>query len=184
MHYLQDIMANFAGFCEDRLAIDAAARRGEDITALQDTLETNLITSFRDLVRWRWQWDIDNPLAAFEISVHTSTSFSTDNEGPLFNSLLYFTSLEPATELVLYNTTLLMFVHFYQDITKDSIAGPGMSIWPEHMRPQPTNPLILPSESLNMHDIALETCRSVDYHLQGTHASSGSFSLMFPLRMW
>lgn len=184
MHYLQDIMANFAGFCDDRLAMDAAAGRGEDITPLKDALETNLILSFRELVRWRWQWDIDNPDAAFEKSVHTSTSFSIDSEGPLFNSLLYFTSLEQATGLVLYNTTLLMFVHFYQDITRDSIAGPGLSIWPQHIRPRPTNPLMLPSESLNMREIALETCRSVDYHLQGTHASSGSFSLMFPLRMW
>ena len=184
MHYLQDIMADFAGFCEDRLAMDAVGARGEDIAPLQNALEINLIASFRELVRWRWQWDIDNPHAAFEKSVHTSASFSIDSEGPLFNSLLYFTSLEQATELVLYNTTLLMFVHFYQDITKESIAGPGLSIWPEHMRPSPTNPLILPSESQTMDEIALETCRSVDYHLQGTHASSGSFSLMFPLRMW
>ena len=184
MHYLQDIMADFAGFCDDRLAMDAASRRGEDITPLQDALEANLINSFRHLVRWRWQWDIDNPDAAFENPVHASTSFSIDSEGPLFNSLLYFTSLEPATELVLYNTTLLMFVHFYQDITKESISGPAMSIWPEPTRPQPTNPLLLPSESLSMHEIALETCRSVEFHLQGTHASSGSFSLMFPLRMW
>ena len=164
--------------------MDAAVDRGDDITALQHALETKLITSLQDLVRWRWQWDNDNPEAVFERSIDTSTSFSVDSEGPLFDKVLHFMSLEQATELLLYNTTLLLFVHFYQDITKESILEPTMSIWPAHERPGPTNPLMLPSESLQLEDIALEACKTVDYHLLGLHASSGAFALMFPLRIW
>lgn len=184
MHYLQDVVCNFPGFCEDRLAMDAAVARGDDVTVWQYALETNLIESFRELVRWRWRWDITNPDAVSERPIDTSTSLSVDSQGPLFDNVLHFMSLEQATELMLYNTTLLLFVHFYQDITKQSILELAMSIWPAHERPRPTNPLILPSESLQLEDIVLEACRSVDYHLQGLHASSGAFALMFPLRTW
>ena len=183
MHYLQDILCNFPGFCEDRLDIDAAAAREEDVTTQWRTLEAKLITNFRNLVRWRWQWDADNPGVAYEKHIDPS-SLSVDSEGPLFDSILHFKNLERAAELVLYNTTLQMLGHFYQDITKSPIYGPAMSIWPPMERPWPTNPLTLPSESLQPEDILSEICRSVEYHLNESHASSGAFALMFPLRIW
>ena len=184
MHYLQDILCNFPGFCEDRLEIDAAAAREEDVTTQWRTLETKLITNFRNLVRWRWQWDADNPDVAYEKPIDTSSSLSVDSDGPLFDSILHFKNLDRAIELVLYNTALQMFGHFYQDITDTTIYGPAMSIWPLIERPEPRNPLNLPSETLQSEDILSEICRSVEYHLHGSHASSGAFALMFPLRIW
>ncbi|KAL8790500.1 MAG: hypothetical protein Q9195_006331 [Heterodermia aff. obscurata] len=183
MHYLQDILCDFPGFCQDRLDIDAAAARNEDVTAQWRTLEAKLIKSFRNLVRWRWQWDADNPDVVYEKPIDASSNLSVDSDGPLFDNVLHFKNLERATELVLYDITLQIFGHFYEDITKTSIYGPAMSVWPPVERPRPTNPLNLPSETLRSEDILSEICRSVEYHLHASHASSGAFALMFPLRI-
>ena len=184
MHRLQDTLCNFPGHCEDRLNMDVAAARGEDVTTGWRTLRNNLISDFRDLVRWRWQWDVSNPNIAHERPIDASSSLSIDRAGPLFENILQFQSLEHATELVLYNAALQLFQDLYRAITGTEITGPAMSIWPTSGRPLPTNPLKLPSETLQREDIALEICRSVEYHLQGPHASSGAFALMFPLRIW
>lgn len=163
--------------------MDAAAARGEDTTVQWRTLKAKLISDFQELVRWRWQWDADNPKVAYQRTINISSSLSVDSNGPLFDDILDFKSLEHATELVLYNSMLQMMGHFYHDLTKTEIFGPAMAIWPANERPKPTNPLKLPSESLQREDITSEICRSVEYHY-GSHASSGAFSLMFPLRIW
>lgn len=184
MHKLQDILCNFPGYCEDRWDMDTAAAQGVDITVALRALKANLISDFRDLIRWRWQWDFDNPNIVQEKEIDASTGLGIDSVGPLFESIIHFQSLELATELVLYSATLLLIGHFYRAITGTEIMGPAMSIWPASERPQPTNPLKLPSETLQEEDMVLEICRSVEYHLQGSHASSGAFALMFPLRVW
>ena len=183
IYYLQDILCDFPGFCEDRLDLDAAVARGEDVSLERHTLESKLISAVQELVRWRWQWDAENPGVAYEKLVDT-TSLSFDYDGPLFDSVLYFNTLEQATDIILYNTTLQMLAHFYQDFARSCIFEPALSIWPISTRPLPTNPLILPSESLQFDDTRSELCRCIEYHLLGVHASSGAFALMFPLRVW
>ena len=88
MHYLQDMLCDLPGFCEDRLEIDAIAARGGDTTLKRRTLEMKLIVAFRQLVGWRWKWDTDNPNIAYEKPINLQTSLTVDASG--YVSLISF----------------------------------------------------------------------------------------------
>jgi hypothetical protein len=124
-----------------------------------------------------------------------------DDRKPLFPTLLYYRDICIAEELILYNTTLIGFLHLWKQFHGgDASIASILSLLADEgkLRPRKRNPLILPGLSDNIGeehdgwdaagvgvlDITREICRSIEYHLLGQHENEGSFFLMFPLRIW
>lgn len=116
-----------------------------------------------------------------------------EDQKPLFDTVIYFRDIALAEEILVYNTTLILLLHFWKQIKGgDASIAPVLAIWKEEERPNNVNPLILPGTSerqwdgagVGVLDVAREICWSTEYHPLGEHENEGSFFLMFPLRLW
>lgn len=189
--HLLDISCDGTAIIADRVAIDTSAGRGEDTSVRETGYLLKFTKCFKDLIRWRWDWEIRNGTVAFEVPVDRLTSLAVDDRDrePLFAKLIYFRDISFAEESLAYSVCLLTLLHFWK-----LAQGGNPSIVPllammEGESPKNMNPLLLPGKGeheveFGAVDVVEEICRSVEYHLRGAHENEGAFFIMGPLRVW
>jgi hypothetical protein len=125
------------------------------------------------LVRWRHEWE--------QRSLHVITERHASEGSPPFQSVLWFESIQQASEILLYNGTMtsyLFLAKFLQDpMLLGAVLGDSAKSGKSH------GPLILPDASVTLGDPADEACCCIEYCLQEGHAQFGSFQAAPVLRL-
>ena len=134
------------------------------------------------LYEWRASWQRQNPDACFELpaTAECPIVLSACEPQQLFPIVLHFSTLGLANEIALYNAILILLLRLSTQVIGSSF-DPLLPVVN-----QPTisdGPLLLPGTTGNPQAVAVEICRSVEYHLLGAQNSAGAFNLLFPLRM-
>lgn len=123
---------------------------------------------------WRWEWEQKFPNSTYLIAPD-----NVDREAVLglppapFKSIIWFASANRATELILYNCIRL--------VATRALEISGIHIDVPLSETNSTDPL-MPMQGCR-HDVAVEICRMVNYHLHILRRSSGAFMLIFPLNV-
>lgn len=135
----------------------------------------------------RFDWDILNPNAAREVVVPSNPlekkpySAVDENGNLLFDSLIYYKSLQLCVEMGIYFSTVFFLRSFSETVGKPDILN---TLTTPLAIPQRSNTALkLPQELPSYRDSAIEICRSVEYYLQSGHGISGAYFLLFPLRV-
>lgn len=163
--YLLDILCDMPGLMEDAEFL-RSTQSMEELGRKHKLLSSNILSHLRTLSRWRHAWGNQNPNACYETPTTDNTS--------LFSTVLYYNSIGLANDITTYNAVLLLLQRL-----GSQVIGPTFdpSIPATHL---PTHTDQTP---LDPQAIATEICRSAEYHLLPIWKNTGSFSLLFPLRV-
>lgn len=170
---LHDILCDIPGYLEDldNLGNWPPGRTGkEDFLA---SVRKRILTSLESLYSWRWEWEKDFPASTYTISPN---GLDPETSRPLppspFQSVIWFVNSYRANELMTYNAIRLILTR--------SLELSGLN--PEVANTTIASDPLLPKEGTR-HDVAIEICRMVDYHLHCFRRSSGAFMIIFPLNV-
>ena len=89
---------------------------------------------------------------------------------PPFQTVLYFTDMYRAYDLCIYNTTLILLIMLYEQVSHD--------LDPLLQYPSPALQALFPTTS--PHSLIRDICRCTEYMLLEEHGSRGYIVLMFP----
>lgn len=179
---LLDVFAKLPGLLEenDRLKSQRLGKGigiGEEI----ERYSQSLIATISKLFVWRWSWEETYPNMAYEIPMKVTQS----GEQSPFEPALYYRDFQRCRETTLYNAALLILLPIAR--SWGIIDASAQTLWKlrDHSRQAPcsSNLLMLPNENMTTEAIAREICRSVKYHLQGSHRMNGAMMLLLPLRV-
>lgn len=136
-------------------------------------LRERLLASLQALYSWRWEWEKDFPASTYSVSPNDldPETFLPLPPSP-FESVLWFANPYRANELMTYNAIRVMLTRLLEliGVNTDNTESTYFS-----------DPL-LPMEGTR-HDVAVEMCRMVDYHLHCFRRSSGAFLIIFPINI-
>jgi len=182
-HRLQDTMMDISGLLEDAddlKRLPTTTNRERNLAAsAHEAFFTKITTRLAQLYQWRIKYELENPSCTLE-AIPTNSLIASP-----FTTVLYFSTLTVANHLALYNSLLIILWKLGQDYPQfdPSLLTTG----PPYAPPSPqiiTNKcLITPGQASSLFDIGIEICRSTEYHLLDEHKSTGSFLLLFPLRV-
>ncbi|KAI9741767.1 MAG: hypothetical protein M1834_000153 [Cirrosporium novae-zelandiae] len=178
--YLIDILSNVPGFLADSKALEDLRLSGASqglISVTRAKLTESVITQLQKLYDWRWNWESANA----STTIVASADASRLKPAP-FSTILTFTNVRVANAVAVYDAVALLLLRLLSTLHPDESPF-------SFVAPKPpvdfcgTNPLLLPGDPMNLAEIALEICRTVDYHLWDGHSSVGAFAILFPLRI-
>ena len=135
------------------------------------------------LYEWRWHWEADWGNRVYTILPSRNITRAYDDNGrPLFESLIWYSDLPAATDILLYNTSLILFKYLHKVLSLPEASAPSLP--PGVVPKQPTTAGILhqPGEAKTTYDCAMEICRSMDFILLPVHAGPGALELLAPAR--
>ncbi|EHK47234.1 hypothetical protein TRIATDRAFT_45794 [Trichoderma atroviride IMI 206040] len=173
---LQDLFCDVPGLMEDADVIMSRSTLEEDLEGMKEALYEKVENTMQKASQLRWQWEQDHADACKEMP---STDYSPNSSADPFPTVLHFSKLDRAIEIVFFNT-----LHLLLDTLLDSLA-PEMASSRRPLGLQAyfgpfQNTLLLPGQG-NREDYALEICRIVDFMSHCKHDSLGMFMLLFPL---
>lgn len=144
----------------------------EDFLAHQNMVLHDLTSIWTTIYEWRMSWQLQNPDSSWEVP-------STIKDSP-FPQVLGFSSLNHANEISLYNAILLLLFRIGFQVV-------GPSFTPTFTAPPlldiDYHPHIPPGLILDTRAVAIEICKSIEYHLHEDRRRGGTFLLLFPLRL-
>jgi hypothetical protein len=170
---LHDILCDIPGYLEDIDLLGKWTRDSSDKENFLTKLRERLLASLNALYSWRWEWEKDFPASTYSVSPN---GLDPETSLPLppspFESVLWFVNPYRANELMTYNSIRVILTRSLQliGINTDNPSSAYVS-----------DPL-LPMQGTR-HDVAVETCRMVDYHLHCFRRSSGAFLIIFPINI-
>ena len=179
---LVDVLVAVPGFLQDQQAL-----RTEYEPGLKQNLIRKVLHQLDTLFRWRWQWDVEHPSAAKEL-----TRIGYGAKGlyipPEAGNSLQYTAFSEAVEISLYNAVLLCLLGLlYSELTIkearieiNKIAVDGWTA-PNSLS---ATVLRLPFPAIiSMHAAAIEIVRSFEYQLAHIGQSEDTPALfwLFPL---
>jgi hypothetical protein len=182
-HRLYDILSMVPGIGEDLNARNRADDDKEIRKALHDKSRAKVKQALTQLTSWRWQWEKDNPHSVSEKPVDPATSLTVDDDGnPLFETILWYSTIMQATEIMLYNCYLMLLLYYALILEDTTIMKEVLASMPQPTM-QPNNALMLPTADMQIRDGTHEICRSMEYCLRESNLSIGSLTLASPLRL-
>lgn len=175
--YLHDILVDIPGLMED---VDILQHMNDEMPQHQihfASLSRKIIDHIRALYEWRASWQQMHPDSAAEVL----TSALSEPETYPSPTVLAFSSIDQANEIMFYNTLLLVLMRL-----GIRVIGPDFD--PSLLALDlPTgldySPLHGPGLAPNMQAIATEICRAVEYHMNNGNRSIVALFLLFPLRV-
>ncbi|KUJ07183.1 uncharacterized protein LY89DRAFT_767020 [Mollisia scopiformis] len=169
-----NIFARIPGILEDS---------DQSTTASTDAhLHDAIVQILADLFAWRWNWEEVHPNFAYETPV-TKHGLATDNQGPLFPSIISFRIFHQGRQLILYDTALILMLDLVHTLQISNAPALALATLSTHQIPRATNPLIMPHENISIPETAREILRCIEFHLQGEHIMAGALMLLMPLRV-
>ncbi|CAG8898353.1 unnamed protein product [Penicillium egyptiacum] len=170
---LHDILCDIPGKLQDQsdaILWDPNIPGKEDVTS---RFISRVFSTFEALYSWRWSWESFFPYSTFTTKpIEYSSSDPISLPPSPFESVIWFSGPDRATELIVYNALRLILTRALQvaGVQLDNVQLEGVS-----------DPLLPMQGSRN--DVAIGICRMVDFHLESLRRSSGTFMLIFPLKV-
>jgi hypothetical protein len=187
---LAGIFVTVPGFLEDYSSVD---RNGDE--KLRDDLLHRVSTQLENLFRWRWEWDVLNPNAAWETEFSEKTSgLPTSNHcvpsiSRLCGKHLHFSTLSQASEIMLYDAILLWLIGLLWKLNPTTIADIVLSASAKAksssemlccLSVDSTGSLLVPGATFHLRETAIEICRCFSFqidNIKGQYVSSLFFLL-------
>ena len=175
-----------------RLALPRLTGQSERLLRLRGTEQylssvENLHCEISDLLQklyhWRWRWEADWGNCVYQILPSRNITQAFDDDGfPLFESLFWYSDIERASEILIYDTALMLFKYLH--IILNLPEGPAPPCPPNLIFKDAStlSPLLLPGQAQSAKDCALEICRSLDHHMLPAHAGPGALDMLAPVR--
>lgn len=171
--YLHDILSDIPGLMENADTIQFSDMAPEELLARRNLVLQNLTCLWATLYKWRVSWQLQNPSSSWEVP-------STTDHSP-FPYVLQFSSLIHAKEFTLYNAILLLLFRIGFQVVGPSFNPLFSPLHlPQDIDYRPHNP---PGLTSNIGAVAIEICKSVEYHLHEDRRGGGALFLLFPLRL-
>lgn len=157
----------------------------EEQRRMCDEIRESIKSLSKRLLDVRFDWEILNPNVAREVipsQISDRPCSPVDEKGNLlFDSHIYYNSLQLCVEMGIYFSIVFFLRNFIQAIGEEE---ENILDTPPLVIPRRSNlALKLPHELPSYRDSAIEVCRSVEYFLQSAHGITGAYFLMFPLRV-
>ncbi|KAL9473564.1 hypothetical protein ACSS6W_007944 [Trichoderma asperelloides] len=177
---LQDLFCDIPGLMEDVDVITSQSALGEDLEGMKEALYGKIENMIQQAHQLRWRWEQDHANACKEVpSSGYSPSSSSDRRSSPFPTVLHFSTMDRAIEIVFFNTLHLLMDTLLDPISPDAMSFLNPSGLQAYFGPF-QNPLLLPGQG-SREDHALEICRIVDFMSHCKYDSLGMFMLLFPL---
>ncbi|CZR65851.1 uncharacterized protein PAC_15751 [Phialocephala subalpina] len=178
--FLHDILCDMPGLMEDAAMLQSSRLSGEEFTVHRVLLSENITSTLKTLYEWRVSWQHRCPNSCWEI-LSNEVCASTAEPTLLFPVVFDFASLTHANEITLYNAILLLLLRLSFQVISPNF-DPSL---PAFHLPQDLDygPLFPPGLAPNAQAVAIEICKSVEYHLAKERRRAGAFFLLFPLRV-
>lgn len=164
----------------------------ENLSSLEDTNEYHRkLEALRrevpgflpKLYEWRWRWEAERGDRAYTILPSRNITRAYDEDGcPIFESLIWYSDLGCAADIVQYNTALILFKTLHLMLTLPEPPVPPLPPGVVPKQPTTAGILNLPGQAKTTQDCALEICRSMDFHMLPVHAGPGALELLAPVR--
>lgn len=172
--HLQDHLSDLPGFLEDMDRVVNWPSNKPGLNEFKAAYGGRVYATLEAVYAWRWDWEQKFPNATYLISpedLEAETTFRLPRSP--FQSIVWFANAYRATELITYNCIRL--------IATRALEISGLTIDIPLSETNSTDPL-MPMQGTR-HDVAVETCRMMIYHLHVLRRSSGAFMLLFPLNV-
>lgn len=140
----------------------------EEALLLATELEQRTQPLLAQLEVWKAAWDVSQGDYYHETPVTSSAPFLLAPSGvtiPFWTTNIQYTTLRQANAVTIYYATIILLLKLLQEMS----INYGITT-PPHLED-------------TMYMTGIEICRSVEYHLNVMREGSGSFYLLYPLRM-
>jgi hypothetical protein len=177
---LVDILCQCPGLLEDTDIYKRSTLDAEKRESLRRSIVTKALGLIRDFYEWRYDLEMNHPNLCYEVPVDPTSSFTVDEEGPLFPRVLRFHIQQLGNTITFSNGILIELIEICQNL----IGSEFESVAPQPPDPIPgrTNAMLFPGESIVLRDIGIEICRALEYQLFPWHSHTAAFYAMFPAR--
>ncbi|PMD31048.1 hypothetical protein L207DRAFT_591981 [Hyaloscypha variabilis F] len=142
-----------------------------------------------ELFEWRFQFHELNPQLAFEMLVDPATSQTlTDDDLPLFETVIRYRDYHRGRELVMYNTALLIIFYLLHSWSVEEGVAQALDVLltspsSDYSSERHQTCLILPHHNIKSSDVSTELVRSIEYFLEGRRKMHGAMSMILPIRI-
>ena len=171
---LHDILCDLPGFLEDIDRIRAWDPNEAGLEDFRASLCSRAVASLEMLYAWRWDWEQKFPHSSYIVGADQYASQMPRFLPPSpFSSIIWFANPHRSSELMTYNAIRV--------IISKTLEAVGVQAEMPPSEPFVHDPL-LPTEG-TLHDVVIEICRMVAYHLQPAIRSFGALMLIFPINI-
>jgi len=164
---VQNIFCDVPGLMEDESTLKELSNH--KVEGSKRELLIKVMTYFQQLYFWRSDWETTYPASCSELNIGGKKPFQV---------VLYYSTLDRANEIILYDSILLLLWRLGRAIVGQSFRPPK----PERIL-RTNQYLLLPGELTSQQAVATEICRSVDFLLLEEHRITGAYFLLFPLKL-
>lgn len=181
-----DIMADIPGLYEDLDILNSSSTtyRSRDSRLARDILDKCVVNLLK-LESWFRVWTIRNPNVVSEVESSSMAGLTVDEAGYLFPTVLRYSSLGVANELTLYYSIRIQLLSICRDVdrfresanTSTSAAREPEISWSPYWRSA------WHSTSASIRLLAIEICRSAEYHILPCHAQAGTLLFLVPAQV-
>lgn len=181
-----DLMADVPGLYEDLDIINSSpsTHRPRDSRLARDILD-KCLANLSKLESWLQVWKTQNPDVVSEVESSSMSGLTVDEAGFLFPTVLRYSSLGVANELTLYYSIRIQLLSICREVdrfresanTSTSAARETGISW------SPYGTSGQRSTSASIKFLAIEICRSAEYHVLPHHAQAGTLLFLVPAQV-
>ena len=175
MSYLQDIMCDLPGLMDEAVNIQSPSLGVVQKAISYEALSRNILDHIDQLYQWRRRWEDEYPNAYYEVAAQPHLDVQ-----PLFPTMLRFSNIRQADEIVLYNTALILLLRLGA-----KVMGPAFDTSTAIFNLPAIDSLgslSQPGETEIVQTVATEICKCVGYYLLDYRNRAG-VSLLISLRV-
>ncbi|TGO72933.1 hypothetical protein BELL_0406g00040 [Botrytis elliptica] len=168
LSYLEDILYNIPGMIRDARKLQDPELQPTRKNLSHSKLSNNIFEHFSQLSEWRATWEQNNPNSRAEVPTQRHTDSS-----PPYPTMICFSTLLQANEILLYNATLLLSLK----LGFKTIGHPFEDMITHFLPSRNTSRKSLTSLgiALNIRAVATEMCKIIEYCLSLHHDIAPSF---------
>jgi len=182
-------MARIPGYYDDIANVKKipADRGNEAILENFQKVQANVIQEFVTLIRWRWEWERNNPSSVLEMPATFWSPILADIPRPAsLSTVYYYMDRNGASEISIYCMAMICLVGVTRRLRSPFLWKAALASLSASEVPIVTNPLHFPDEKLHVFDLIRDVCRSVDFFflMDGRGMEVDTFPVMAVLRTW
>jgi hypothetical protein len=183
-----DIMADIPGLYEDLDALNGSLSAHRPWNSrLAKCILHRCLANLSKLESWFQMWKAHNPESVSEVESSSISGLTADEAGDLFHTVLRYSSLGVANELALYYSTQIQLLSICREVDQLRESA-DISAFSAHETEICKSPYSTPapgstSASISIKMLAINICRSAEYHLLPEHAQAGALLFVIPAQV-
>lgn len=164
---LQNMMCDIPNMVKDA---DALRKVTPDLQDRYRDLCQRIYAAFESHYEWRAEWLFLNE------GRYTEVTPSSQEAKELFSTVLFFDSPVLVNDITLFDTSLLILLQLGQEIIGADFDPATLGLHLPGPWPCSEGLLTFPGSAIDPHALAIEICRSIEYHLTVENGWSGHSS--------